>query len=400
MLKLSRFKHFLWCQTVTALAAVLLLSPSAFAQSGIYLVPTAAVEEVYDDNIFFDTEDEIADYFTRVSLQLDLGFESETLNWLASYRNDAEWYKDLSDLDSTTARRFGVAEFDYQLNRRWKLFGNAEYTETNSVQDLTLVPGGGIPGRVGRDEAERLLFAGGTNYQFSPAVNADFRLSWVKDDLDGLLENISQAAQADFEQVLNPARSLVYGYLYRDYSFESDDSVDPGFTFTDSEDSHTAWIGLKQAISETSSLELRAGPRVNDGDLEPYFLFNWQRSYARGNTVIEALWDETTLLGEVGSLESRSLSATWTHSFSSKMEFSGSAGYAYLSGTGFSADIASLDLSGIYRFNPAIFLTARYGFNTQQDDPVGVPIGRITHNVISLAITFTRPRRDTDRSSS
>lgn len=387
------------CRLVVWVTLVLLFwSPMAFAQSGYYVVPWLTVEGVYDDNLFFDTEDEVSDFVTRVSPQLDIGFESETLRWLLSYRNDAEWYNDLSDLDSNSARRFGVGTIDYQPNRLWTFTGSAEYVFTNSAQDISLIPGGGIPGIVGREEAERLLFSGGARYQFSPSLTGGLEVTWIEDSLVDLNENETLSLIADLEQVLSSTRSILYGYEYRSYEFTSESGTDPVIIVNNSEDSNTAWVGLEQVLSETSTLELRAGPRILDGDLEPYFLFSWRREYARGSTVVDALWDESTLLGELGVLESRSVLATWTHEFSPDFEVRGSAGYAYLTGGGFSTDIASFDVEASYEIIPSISLTARYGFNDQTQDSVGTLSERITHNVVSLAITFTRPRRESERS--
>lgn len=379
----------------------LLSSPLAIAQSGLYFVPLITVEEVYDDNIFFQqSEDEVSDFITRVSPQLDVGFESETLNWLLSYRNDAEWYRDLSDLDSTTARGFGLGRIEYTPDRRLTLRGETQYVQTNSVQDLTLTPGGGIPGRVGRAEAERWLFGAGAGYRFSPRWNGDIDVTWVDDELIDFSTNETLSGVTQLEQILTPARSLLYGYQYRNYEFENDVGVDPIERISESEDSNTLWLGLTQELSERSELEVRAGPRFSSSETDPYFLFDWRRNYERGSTSIRALWDETTLLGEVGRQESRSIYATWTHEFSADLEVSGTAGYAYLSGEGFSTDITSFDVSGIYRFNRAIYLTARYGFNIQEQDPARIQGARVTRNVVSIAITFTRPRRGAERSSS
>lgn len=369
-----------------------------FAQSGYYVVPTLTVEQVYDDNIFFDTEDEVSDYITRVSPQLDIGFESETLSWLLSYRNDAEWYRDLSDLDSSTARGFGLGTLEYIANRRLTLRADTEYIQSNSAQDLTLNPGGGIPGLVGRAEAERWFVAAGADYRFTPQWVGSFDIGWIDDELIDLTENETISATALLEQVLTPARSLVYGYEYRDYDFREIPESEDDPVFTDSEDSHTAWVGWQEQLSETSRLEVRAGPRFADGDTEPYVLVNWRRDYDRGNTLIEALWDETTLLGEVGRLESKSIYGSWTHAFTADFDVRGGAGFARVEGTGYSADIITFDVAGEYRFNPYISLSARYAFNDQDIAPTSDPSGRVSHNVASIFITFTRPRREPDRS--
>jgi len=383
------------------IAAVLAFSPaSVLAQSDFYFVPWLTVEEVYDDNIFFDTEDEVSDFITRVSPRLDVGYDSETLDWLLSYRNDAEWYNDFSELDSTKARRFAEGEIEVRPSRRWTWSGQARFTNTNTAEDLSLTPGGVIPGQVGRVEAERLLIGAGAEHRISQRFTGSLDVTWINDELVDFSENETFIADAQVEQVLNSTRSLLYGYLYRDYDFSVDPDSDPGVPLGSPADSNTAYVGLVQALSETSDLELRVGPRVSEGDVEPYLVFRWEREYDRGTTVIEALWDETTLLGEFERLDSQTISASWSHTFSANFDVRGSAGYAYLSGPDYTTDIASFEIAGDYRFSEFILLTAWYSVNAQQENAEGFPSGGITHNVVSLSLTFTRPRGVTDRSSS
>lgn len=391
----SHLKQFLRCLTASLFAITAFASPAVFAQSGYFVVPLIAVEGVYDDNIFFDTDDASSDFIWRVSPQLDVGYESATLSWLLSYRNDAEWYQDFSELDSSTARGFGLGTIEYQPNRRWTFRGDTEYIETNSAQDLTLTPGGEIPGRVGRAEAERFLLGGRVDYRFSEQLTGGVDVSWIDDELINISTTETLRGALEFEQTLSPTRTILYSYLYRDYEFERVVDIGPSVVVRDSEDSHTPWLGITQALSATSRLEARAGPRFSDGETDPYFLFSWTRDYDRGDTVIEALWDETSVLAEVGKVESKSIYASWNHEFSADLEGSAGAGFARLEGTGYEADIAYFDLSGIYRFNRFIFMTASYRFNTQDIESItSITPGSIDRNAVSLAVTFTRPRRD------
>ncbi len=390
----ARKMHLKRCLAGWVAILLFTFSTGALAQSGYYVVPWLGVEQAYDDNLFFDTEDEQSDWYTRLSPRLEAGFDSETLDWLLSFQNDAEWYHDFSELDSSTARQFGLGTIQYDVNRRLTLTGDAEYVKTNTAEDISLIPGGGIPGSLGRAEAERLFFASGADYLFTPELSGGLLVSWVDDTLIGVSGNETLYAGADLEHILTPVRSILYGYRYRHYDFENQTGTEPVIVVSQTEESNTAWVGLSQILTETTVLDVRAGPRISDGDLEPYFLFSLSREYARGSASIDAVWDETTLLGEAGILESRSVQLTWRHEFTKAFDVATSAGYANLRGTDFTSDITYLNVFGYYRFSPAIFLTARYQFNAQDGDPIDLPTGRVTQNVLSLAITFTRPRRD------
>jgi hypothetical protein len=84
----------------------------ATAQTGFYLVPSVAVIEGHDDNLFFDIDDEQFDLFTRLSPALEAGYQSDQLNWGGRYSIDSEAYKNHTELDTWLMRRSGEAFFD------------------------------------------------------------------------------------------------------------------------------------------------------------------------------------------------------------------------------------------------------------------------------------------------
>lgn len=255
----ARRIHLKRCLACWAAAMLLSGSTVAFAQSGLFVVPWLVVEQAYDDNLFFDPEDEQSDWYTRVSPRLEVGFESETLYWLLSFQNDAEWYNNFSELDSNSARQFGLGTIEYEVNRRWTLTGDAEYVKTNTAGDIGLIPGipvGGIPGSLGREEAERLFFAAGADYLFTPELSGSFLVSYVDDTLIGSSDNDTLFVGGDLEHILSPVRSLFYGYKYRHYDFQNQAETEPVTVVNETEYSNTAWVGLTQVLSENSVLEI------------------------------------------------------------------------------------------------------------------------------------------------
>jgi outer membrane autotransporter protein len=160
-------------------------------------------------------------------------------------------------------------------------------------------------------------------------------------------------------------------------------------------------VGLTQRLSETSDLEIRAGARFAEGEfsdteVDPYLLFNWNREYDRGSTSVTATWDETTILAEIGPVDAKTIRAGWNHNFTEAFEFGGTASYADVSSVTYDANNASLAVFGNYRFNRYVYLSARYRFSVQDiDRSLSISDRRINRNVVSIAITFTRPRPGT-----
>ena len=387
------------CRAALALSLLsCLFSPALHAQE-YYVVPWLIVETYYDDNALFnpDTQEQTSDIVLRVSPRLDVGYISGTLNWELSYRNDAEWYRDLSYLDSTTARGFGRGTINYTPNRRLSMNGAVDYVKTNSAEDITLIPGEDIPGRFGRADAERFGVSGGVDYLFTQNLTGSVDVRWVRDELIDVSDSDNFNVVALLEQSLARNRSLLYGYRYRDYEFNRRINTDPVQNLTTTADSHTPWIGYTHRVSEISDFELRAGPRFSDAEfagseVDPYLLARWSRQYDRGDFSVTAQWDETTVLAETGPVDSKSIRAGWNHVFTESFDAGSTATYAQVSGTGYEADTASFGVFANYRFNRYVYLTGRYRFSVQDVDRDPLSNRRIDRNLISVAITFTRPR--------
>ncbi len=63
------------------LAIAVAVHVTACATPGYFVVPSVTVDAVYDDNLFYASEDKQSDFITRVSPVLEVGHESDTLSW-------------------------------------------------------------------------------------------------------------------------------------------------------------------------------------------------------------------------------------------------------------------------------------------------------------------------------
>lgn len=380
-----------WMSADLMLVAVMLVPLPASADSGYYLVPWLTLSERYDDNLFYDAADQTSDFITRVSPTLELGYESETLNWIARYALDAEYYHQESDLNTNRARQRAEGELEYKPDNRWVLAGQAGFTKSNTPADLTLFPGGDIPVlQLERTPTEWTYLRPVATYQFSANKSGSLAYSWTNAELIGVTKTYTQAAEASLKHQISAVNLMTYGYLYRHYRFV-DESDDPGFTDSNVS-TNTPWLGLSHNFSRSTALNVRAGPLFYDGSTEAYLLLSLQHTYPRGVFLVNFTQDKTAQLGEEGLLDSESLGVSATHKLSSRLEVGVSADLTDASKTDFSTKTASAMLDGTYRINSFVFISASYRYISQKTRALGGDQERITQNEFQLGVTFTRPR--------
>jgi hypothetical protein len=374
------------------LGAVLQILVPTYANAGYFFIPWLSIDELYDDNLFYDSSNEVSDYITRISPTLEFGYDSQKLNWLTSYSVDADYYREQSELDSSNARQFAHGIIEYIVNERWTLAGEADYVKTDTPADLSLFPGGDIPGlQIGRTPAKRTYLRPEATYQFSPTKAGSLAYSLINDELIGITKTDTQTVEANLEHQLSAVNLVTYGYLYRHYRFRDESE---GATTADSSDSsNTPWVGLTHDFSPNTQIIGRAGPIVSSGSTEVYLLLSLQHSYARGKILLDYVQDETTLLGEVGPVDSQSVDLSMTRQLSANLVVAMTAGYADVSQSGFSAQITSATLEARYQLNSYVFFTTSYSYDSQKRDDFGLAQDRVNHGVIQLGVTFTRPRR-------
>lgn len=382
----------------TLLAIGVALHATACAAPRYFVVPSVSLDAVYDDNLFYASEDETSDVITRVSPALEVGYESETVSWSGRYRFDAEAYARESQLNSSNVRQFADVDVEYLPTSRLTLSAAADYIKTDTPLDLTLIPGGTIPGlQVGRAEAERTSLHTEAGYRLTPRTTGSLAFTRSDEELVGVGESDTTALETWFEQRLSEVNTLSYGYMYRQYRFEEfavNGLAEPSLTRGPTQDSHTPWIGLAHQFNARTRVVARAGPRVTDGSVDPYVLVSLQHQLNQGEVVLDYERDETTLLGEPRKLEVDALYATLTRRFGTKLDVQLKPGCAWVRQADASVDICSLGLGAVYKINEAVFLQASYEYNFQDVSPVLGDSREVSRNVIQVGLRFTYPRRE------
>jgi len=380
------------------LAIVMAAEATGCATPGYFAVPSVSVEEVYDDNLFFASEDKQSDFITRVSPALEAGYEADTLSLSGQYRFDAEAYARENELNSAQVRQFADVEVEYLPTNRLTLSAVADYTKTDTPSDLTIIPGGTIPGLlVGRAEAKRTSVRSAAGYRLTAPTTGSLAFTRTDEELVDVGESDTSVLETWFDQRLSELTTLSYGYMYRQYRFDQfgiDGNAEPTRTRGATQDTNTPWIGMAHQVNARTRVVARAGPRLEGSSRDPYVLLSLQYRFAQGAVLLDYERDETTVLGEPRKLELDALYATMSRRFGDRLDVQLTPGYAKLHQADYSTEIYSLGLGAVYKINEAVYLTASYDFNFQ--DATKVPSGslEVTRNVIQVGVRFTYPRRE------
>jgi hypothetical protein len=375
------------------LASVVAIQATACAAPGYYVVPSVSVEAVYDDNLFFASEGERSDFITRVSPALEVGHEGRNLTWNGRVGVDAEAYARETELNSADVRQVAGAEVEYLPTNRLTLSAAADYMKTDTPLDLSIIPGGAIPGLlVGRAEAERTTLRSAASYRMTALTRGTVAFTQSNEQLDGVAETDTSVAEAWIDQRLSEVNTLSYGYIHRRYEFE--DTSGLSLANGADQDTDIPWIGLAHQYDERTLISARAGPRLNGSSNDAYVQASLQYRLTDGELLLNYERDETTLLGVSGNLELEAIYATIRRQFGTQLEVQFSPGYAEVSQAGFSTDIYSASVGAVYKIDESISLTASYDYNLQEVHPAGGGTNEVSRNVIMVGARFTYPRRE------
>lgn len=380
------------------LAMVFAMHATACVTPGYYVVPSVSVDELYDDNLFFSSQDERSDFITRVSPALEVGHESDTLTWSGRYRFDAEAYARETELNSAQVRQFADAQVEYLPTNRLTLSAGADYTKTDTPLDLTIIPGGSIPGLlVGRIEATRTEVYSAARYRLTATTTGSLAFARTDEELLDIGKSEASVLETWFDQRLSEVNTLSYGYIYREYNFDQfgiDGVAEPSLTRRATQDSNTPWIGLSHQFNARTRVTARAGPRLVGSSVDPYVLLSLRYRLTQGEVLVDYKRDETTLLGEPTRVDLEALYATISRRFGSRLDVQLTPGLAKVSHADYSTDIYSLGLGAVYKINEAVFLTASYDFNRQDVKAVAGGTNEVSRNVIQVGVRFTYPRHE------
>lgn len=342
---------------------------SALSQDFTF-APSIAVAEIYDDNVFFNSDNPVDDLITRVSPAVLMEYNSARWDWNAEYVIDAENYRESTELNSLTSNQYGVLGTEYRFSPRQRIGITADYTDTQQAGVLNPT----TSFESGRVEAQRITITPRYHYLFSSRTEGILEHMESSDSVsDGVDGDLSQSS-ATLLHVLDPMDTARFGVRFREFSFE--DST--------TERSLTPWVGWEHKFNDNATFRIEGGPQIYEDDTEAYISVGMDYIGDTNEFRFELNRDETLLAGQPGRVENESIQVDWIQQISNDFQLSIAPGYSSISGNNLSADVAIIRVDGYYTLDENFSIFAGYE-NLDQEQMLNTPSGvQIRRNVFTL----------------
>ncbi len=227
---------------------ILLLVPSPVLGDMTTVTPSVSLRQTWNDNIFLDTEDPVADWVTNVSPQLvwsnkteRLGMDlSAELNWIEYAETD-----DLNDMEQDYA-----ADIDWQWTPVLHLAASAGYVRTTSRDRDIDTSGLVILSNTTRDS---LYMNGSANYSLSELSMADLNYTFQQVAYDDdVVSNVKiHVVTGSFTRHIGRFLELTTGTMNLQYARYDYDKA--GY------DVYSTTLGFSRKINEILTLTMDAG---------------------------------------------------------------------------------------------------------------------------------------------
>ena len=252
-MNILRFKSA--AQIISLLIAFIPLNELSAAQ--VLFTPTLTLSEEYSDNIFLSYRNEVDDYITTPSLNLDLQVTGRTAGMQLVLNPSYNAFADNSDYDYW--RYAGRLGFWDQVGRNTRLELTSDYLETENPTDQSAnyTPDNPLAGpaigtdltRRGRNRYRTEVSVGRFTHQFGPRDNLSVAMQYSH------LEDVDPLPGQALEDNTNwqPSLGVAYWFTQRwgvslDGYYSNRDYVDPS---RNNRDEYTGTLRLQYAYSQT-----------------------------------------------------------------------------------------------------------------------------------------------------
>ena len=354
-----------------------MLPAAADADSSFYLTPAFSIGRAHDDNLFSTPTDAQGDSLWRFSPAVEAGYESESLTAAGYYTFDAERYAHHTELDSNEARRSAAVNLHYLATPRFSLALESDYTSTNSLAELA-------PGTVvepGREHARVLTLTPSLRYQFDELTAGSAAYTSSRQELSGTPDTDIDTAMLGLEHAMSRRDKLAIDFAATHYDFGPGDTVE----------SRVLTAGWSRAITPQTSVSLAAGPRDTEGSTSTDVSAGWQQTLENGSFTLNYIRTQTAVVGQAGTVESRSIAATLDFTFDVDYEAQILPSYTSDTGRSSRADVTRLDLNLSSKLGKDASLVGSYQFNRQRGLLGGVGSPEILDHVVYLGLVFSFP---------
>lgn len=246
-------------ELVILLIAQTVILPVGVLAGEFKLVPSLAVTEEYNDNIFFEDRDEIEDWITTISPGLTLSHRTDQLDLNISARGDSIKYgqnDELNEFDQNYTGNLG-----YRISPRMSVSGNAGYTvDSRSDRDIETT---GLVQSTEERKSYTFGLAGGYILSEKSAVSLSY--AFERNDFDS----------PEYENDKYHESNLVFTHDLSKFFPRTAGQINFGYSYYDASDitvdNYYGTVGLNWEITEIFNLLVAGGSRyteyeVRDGE--------------------------------------------------------------------------------------------------------------------------------------
>lgn len=228
-----------------------LLAPAA-QRGPLTLLPSIAVSEEYNDNLFLDNRNRQSDFITGFSPALMLFVNRPSYRLSAGYSSTAELYEQESRFNNAFSRQ------SFILNGTYEGFRGLTFTIADSLaldRSTNVVATQGFAS--GRQSSWSNTFAPGLRWQMTPGTFLSLVATHSVQRFEGTgvgLDSDSYGLQSNLGHLLTPnLTSLVgYGFTYLDLSGQGNSTT------------HTPTVGASYRLTPTLTASVSGGPAITE----------------------------------------------------------------------------------------------------------------------------------------
>lgn len=343
------------------------------------LTPTIGVRESYDDNLFFNTNNEVDDYITSIFGGLDLTNRTERLDLNLSAKGNGLMYADNTNLNDV--EQYYKAGIGYWLTERVKLAADGGFSRDSSP-DRDIATTGFVFSGVRRT---RWNAGGSADITLSEASSMSLAYAFERHRFDKpeYVDYDFHTANLGFTHDFSKILPRFIGRINAGYAHFSNDDTEV--------DIWSGTIGFSRAMTEIFNLQVDAGARYAASKFEvpafvpypPFFVTATETQYDWGPTGritlsykgetthadISAAEDVMPAAGNNGTADRTSLLLTVRHRFAEKFSahlaaeyFLNKANAGELSSQAIDEETVSIRPGLSYEIVKHLVLTASYTY--------------------------------------
>jgi hypothetical protein len=370
--------------SATALAAVVVagawLPAVASARSALYLLPSLALTEVYDDNLFFVPDDHQEDRFLRLRPAVRLGYRTLPTDLDLTYSQDLERYNQYQDLDTNQARRDLSLDWSFRPNRLLTLHTAADYIKTRSPGELAALTGV----QFGRVFAERRYFSPSLEYAYDNLTTANARYEYSRDKITNGIGSDTNTVDLGVNRRLSPYDTADIRYRFDRFHFDSGQSVNV----------HTLLFGTDYQFTPRLAVTALAGPRFTGNDSTDASVSAQLRyRIERGDLSLDYQRSQTTILGVGAAVDSETLGATLTLMPVKDVELRAVPNYSNSTNAGLRTEVYRFLLEAGWQATTYLTVVGSYEFTAQHGSLLSSGANETTHNLIMIGVVVASPQR-------